>query len=126
MTFNPFISPSFQQTLVQLAKIFNKQDEAGHLMCNLIDKDKISTPETGQDTRPVYEYTRPVVRRVGGGEGGTKSSAVTAKLCTAPCYQTQDTPLCLLLTIECIQKRSCFNAAVRSLAGDYETTETAR
>lgn len=82
--------------------------------------------ETQQDTRSVYEYTRPVCQAGGRRGGGTKSSAVPAKPCTAPFYQTQDTPLCLLLTIECIQKRSQCNAAVRSLAGGSETTETAR
>lgn len=42
-------------------------------MCNLIDKDKISMAETVQDTKPVYEYTRPVVKRVGGEEGALKA-----------------------------------------------------
>lgn len=61
------------------------------------------------------------VKRVEGEVGALKAAP-----CTAPFYQTQDTPLCLLLTIECIQKRSLCNAAVRSLAGGSETTETAR
>lgn len=66
MTFNPFVSPKLSTNSGStLPKNFNKQDEAGHLIRNLIDKDKISMAETGQDTGPVYEYTRPVVRRVG-------------------------------------------------------------
>lgn len=82
----------------------------------------MSIPEPHQCGRPVYEYTKPVVTRLGGEQGALKSIAGAAKLCTAPCYQTQDTPLCLLLTIELIQKkRSQCNVAVRSLAGGSET-----
>lgn len=58
--------------------------------------------------------------------GGTKSSAGAAKLHTPPCYQTQDTPLCLLLTIECIQKRSRCNVAVRSLAAALKQSDKTR
>lgn len=129
MTFNPFINPCLNKSVVnstkcQLSPI--KQDLLGHLLYFLTDKDKTSMSETQQDMKNVCLWVYKASCQAGGRRGGTKSSAGAAKLCTAPFYQTQDTPLCLLLTIECIQKRSQCNTAVRSLAGGSETTETAR
>lgn len=40
----------------------------------LMHKDKISIPETHWRTGPVYEYTRPVVTRVGGEQGALKAA----------------------------------------------------
>lgn len=79
-------------------------------------------PETHQRTRPVCEYTRPVVRRVGGGEEGALKAVQGLPSCAPhPVTKHRIHHFCLLLTIECIQKRSRCNVAVRSLAGGSET-----
>lgn len=79
---------------------------------------------------PGYQYrthkTRPFAVKIKnkrrGGEGRGALKAIRAgKQSAAPCYQTQDTPLCLLLTIECTQKRSRSHTAVRSPATVSET-----
>lgn len=65
-----------------------KQDLAVNLLYFLTVKDITNTSETQQDTRSVYEYTRPVCQAGGRRGRGTKSSAVHRTLLPNTGYTT--------------------------------------